>query len=318
VSSVLDVIGLDEQAGGGGGGAMAVITIEGLTKRFGEVLAVDDLSFEVDQGTVVGFLGPNGAGKTTTLRMLLGLVTPTAGTARIDGLPYRALADPVDHVGAVLEASSFHPGRSARNHLRVVATAAGLPFARADAVLDQVGLTQAARRRVGGFSLGMRQRLALAAALLGDPQVLILDEPANGLDPEGVHWLRGLLRHLADQGRTVLVSSHVLAEVAQTVDQVVIIAGGRLVTQSTLAALTARTNQLVRVRTPQAAALRPLLAAQGIHADPDGGDQLIAVGTTTEAVGQTAAAAGIVIYEMSAERSNLEDVFLQLTSQQGA
>jgi ABC-2 type transport system ATP-binding protein len=275
---------------------MAVITIQGLTKRFGEVVAVDDLSFEVDQGTVVGFLGPNGAGKTTTLRTLLGLVTPTAGTARIDGRPYRELADPVRHVGAVLEASSFHPGRSARNHLRVVATAAGLPLARADAVLDQVGLAGAARRRVGGFSLGMRQRLGLATALLGDPQVLILDEPANGLDPEGVHWLRGLLRHLADQGRTVLVSSHVLAEVAQTVDQVVIIAGGRLVTQSTLAALTARTDQLVRVRTPQAETLRSQLAAQGIHADPDGADQLLAVGTTTETVGKAAAAAGIVIY----------------------
>jgi ABC-2 type transport system ATP-binding protein len=297
---------------------MAVITIEGLTKRFGEILAVDNLSFEVDRGTVVGFLGPNGAGKTTTLRMLLGLVTPTAGSATIDGKPYRGLAEPVRHVGAVLEASSFHPGRSARNHLRVVATAAGLPLARADEVLAQVGLAEAARRRVGGFSLGMRQRLGLATALLGDPQVLILDEPANGLDPEGVHWLRGLLRQLADQGRTVLVSSHVLAEVAQTVDQVVIIARGRLVTQSSLAALTARTDQLVRVRTPQAETLRPLLAAQGIQADPDGADQLIAAGTTTEAVGRAAAAAGIVIYEMSAERSNLEDVFLQLTTQQGA
>jgi ABC-2 type transport system ATP-binding protein len=297
---------------------MTVITIEGLTKRFGPVTAVDDLSFEVDQGTVVGFLGPNGAGKTTTLRMLLGLVTPTAGTARIDGRPYRGLPDPIRHVGAVLEAPSFHPGRSARNHLRVVATAAGLPYARADAVLEQVGLAGAARRRVGGFSLGMRQRLGLAAALLGDPQVLILDEPANGLDPEGVHWLRGLLRQLADQGRTVLVSSHVLAEVAQTVDQVVIIAAGRLVTQSTLAALTARTDQLVRVRTPQAETLRSLLAAQGIQANPDGADQLLAVGTTTETVGTAAAGAGIVIYEMGAERSNLEDVFLQLTTQQGA
>ena len=297
---------------------MAVITIDGLTKHFGPVTAVDDLSFEVDQGTVVGFLGPNGAGKTTTLRTLLGLVTPTAGTAKIDGRPYRELADPIRHVGAVLEASSFHPGRSARNHLQVVATAAGLPRNRADAVLEQVGLAGAARRRVGGFSLGMRQRLGLATALLGDPQVLILDEPANGLDPEGVHWLRGLLRQLADQGRTVLVSSHLLAEVAQTVDQVVIIAAGRLVTQSTLAALTARTDQLVRVRTPQAETLRSLLAAQGIHADPDGADQLVAAGTTPEAVGQMAAAAGIVIYEMRAERSNLEDVFLQLTSQQGA
>jgi ABC-2 type transport system ATP-binding protein len=297
---------------------MAVITIEGLTKRFGQVVAVDDLSFEVDQGTVVGFLGPNGAGKTTTLRTLLGLVTPTAGTARIDGKPYRELADPVHHIGAVLEASSFQPGRSARNHLRVVATAAGLPPTRADQVLAQVGLAGAARRRVGGFSLGMRQRLGLATALLGDPQVLILDEPANGLDPEGVHWLRGLLRQLADDGRTVLVSSHVLAEVAQTVDQVVIIAHGRLVTQSTLAALTARTDQLVRVRTPQAETLQALLAAQNIHADPDGADQLLAVNTTSEVVGKAAAAAGIVIYEMGVERSNLEDVFLQLTSHQGA
>jgi ABC-2 type transport system ATP-binding protein len=297
---------------------MAVIAIEGLTKRFGPVVAVDDLSFEVDQGTVLGFLGPNGAGKTTTLRTLLGLVTPTAGSARIDGKPYRELADPIRHVGAVLEASSFHPGRSARNHLRVVATAAGLPLDRADAVLDQVGLTGAGRRRVGGFSLGMRQRLGLATALLGDPQVLILDEPANGLDPEGVHWLRAFLRQLADQGRTVLVSSHVLAEVAQTVDQVVIIARGRLVTQSTLAALTARTDQLVRVRTPRAEALRSLLAAQGIHADLDGADQLLAVNTTSEVVGKAAAAAGVVIYEMGAERSNLEDVFLQLTTHQGA
>jgi ABC-2 type transport system ATP-binding protein len=297
---------------------MAVITIQGLTKRFGDVLAVDDLSFEVDQGTVVGFLGPNGAGKTTTLRTLLGLVAPTAGSARIDGRPYRELADPIRHVGALLEASSFHPGRSARNHLRVVATAAGLPLDRADQVLDQVGLAQAGRRRVGGFSLGMRQRLGLATALLGDPQVLILDEPANGLDPEGVHWLRGFLRQLADQGRTVLVSSHVLAEVAQTVDQVVIIAAGRLVTQSTLAALTARTDQLVRVRTPQAEALRALLAAQGIQAQLDGADQLVAAATTTEVVGKAAAAAGIVLYEMGVERSNLEDVFLQLTTHQGA
>jgi ABC-2 type transport system ATP-binding protein len=318
VSSALDAIDLDKQASGAEEEAMAVITIEGLTKRFGDVLAVDDLNFEVDQGTVVGFLGPNGAGKTTTLRTLLGLVAPTAGSARIDGRPYRELTDPIRHVGALLEASSFHPGRSARNHLRVVATTAGLPLARADQVLDQVGLAQAARRRVGGFSLGMRQRLGLATALLGDPQVLILDEPANGLDPEGVHWLRGFLRQLADQGRTVMVSSHVLAEVAQTVDQVVIIASGRLVTKSTLAALTARTDQLVRVRTPQAEDLRALLATQGIQANPDGTDQLVAAATTTEIVGKAAAAAGIVIYEMRAERSNLEDVFLQLTSHQGA
>src|SRR6266542_3864092 len=272
---------------------MAVITVEGLTKRFGDVVAVDDLSFEVDQGTVVGFLGPNGAGKTTTLRMPLRLV------------------------GAVLEASSFHPGRTARNHLRVVTAAAGLPRTRADEVLSQVGLDQAADRRVGGFSLGMRQRLALATALLGDPEILVLDEPANGLDPEGIHWLRGFLRNFADQGRTVLVSSHVLAEVAQTVDQVVIIAHGRLVTQSTLAALSIRADQVVRVRTPQAQALRPLLIAQGIQADLAGPDQIVAVDTTTETIGRAAVADGIVIYEMGTERSNLEEVFLQLISPDG-
>jgi len=296
---------------------MAVITVEGLTKRFGDVVAVDDLSFEVDQGTVVGFLGPNGAGKTTTLRMLLGLVAPTAGSARIQGGPYRQLAAPLHHVGAVLEASGFHPGRTARNHLRVVAIAAGLPRARADEVLSAVGLDHAADRRVGGFSLGMRQRLALAAALVGAPEILVLDEPANGLDPEGIHWLRGFLRHLADEGRTVLVSSHVLAEVAQTVDHVVIIAHGRLVTQSTLAALSTRTKQVVRVRTPQAQTLRPLLIAQGIQADLAGPDQIVAADTTTETIGRAAAAAGIVIYEMGADRSNLEEVFLELTSPQG-
>ena len=296
---------------------MAVITIEGLTKRFGDVLAVDGLSFEVDQGTVVGFLGPNGAGKTTTLRMLLGLVTPTSGSARIDGRPYRGLADPVRHVGAVLEASSFHPGRSAHNHLRVIATAAGLPLARADEVLAQVGLASAARRRVGGFSLGMRQRLGLAAALLGDPDVLVLDEPANGLDPEGVHWLRGLVRGLADQGRTVLVSSHLLAEVAQTVDQVVIIDRGRLVAQSTLAALTAGADRTVRVRTAQPEALRDLLVARGATVSLDGSDQLLVGGVTAEEVGQAAAAGGVVLHEMRFERSNLEDVFLELTGRKG-
>jgi ABC-2 type transport system ATP-binding protein len=293
---------------------MSVITIEGLSKRFGDVVAVDDLSFSVDQGTVVGFLGPNGAGKTTTLRMLLGLVSPTAGAARIDGRPYRELADPVRHVGAVLEASGFHPGRTARDHLRVLATAAGLPPARADQVLGQVGLGGAARRRAGGLSLGMGQRLALAAALLGDPRVLVLDEPANGLDPEGIHWLRGFLRHLADQGRTVLVSSHVLAEVAQTVDQVVIIARGRLVTQSTLAALTERAKGTVRVRTPDAEALRDRLAARGTPAELTGPDQLLVTGASSETVGQAAAAAGIAVYELAAEHPNLEEVFLQLTA----
>jgi ABC-2 type transport system ATP-binding protein len=296
---------------------MSVISVEGLTKRFGEVLAVDNLSFAVDEGTVVGFLGPNGAGKTTTLRALLGLITPTTGRATIDGRPYRELPDPIHHVGALLEASSFHPGRSARNHLRIVATAAGLPAARADQVLAQVGLAGAARRRVGGFSLGMRQRLGLATALLGDPQVLVLDEPANGLDPEGVHWLRGLLRHLADQGRTVLVSSHVLAEIAQTVDQVVIIAAGRLVTQSTLAALTDQAKGAVRVRSADTQALRDLLVRQGVSVELTESGELVATGVSSEQIGRVAAGANIAIYEMRSESANLEEVFLQLTGPQG-
>jgi ABC-2 type transport system ATP-binding protein len=296
---------------------MAAISVQGLTKRFGDVLAVDHLSFDVGPGTVTGFLGPNGAGKTTTLRMLLGLVAPTSGTATIDGRPYRELADPLRRVGAVLEAGGFHPGRSARDHLRVLAKAAGLPAGRVGEVLEQVGLAAAGRRRVGGFSLGMRQRLGLAAALLGDPEVLVLDEPANGLDPEGVHWLRGLVRGLADQGRTVLVSSHLLAEVAQTVDRVVIIDRGRLVAQSTLAALTAGADRTVRVRTPQPEALRDLLVARGATVTLDGPDRLVAGGVTAEQVGQAAAAGGVVLHEMRFERSNLEDVFLELTGGTG-
>jgi ABC-2 type transport system ATP-binding protein len=217
---------------------MPVIEVRGLTKRFGPVLAVDRLSFEVERGTVVGFLGPNGAGKTTTLRMLLGLVRPDEGTATINGQAYLDLAEPLHQVGAVLEASSFHPGRTARNHLRIQALAGQADPSRIDDVLDLAGLTGAADRRVGKFSLGMRQRLGLATALLTDPELLILDEPANGLDPEGVRWLRDLLRGLADEGATVLVSSHILAEVAQTVDSVVILDHGRLIAQSTLAELT--------------------------------------------------------------------------------
>ena len=217
---------------------MPVIEVRGLTKRFGPVLAVDRLSFEVERGTVVGFLGPNGAGKTTTLRMLLGLVRPDEGTATINGRAYLDLAEPLHQVGAVLEASSFHPGRTALSHLRIQALAGQADPSRIDDVLDLVGLAEAAGRRVGKFSLGMRQQLSLAAALLTDPELLILDEPANGLDPEGVRWLRDLLRGLADEGATVLVSSHILAEVAQTVDSVVILDHGRLIAQSTLAELT--------------------------------------------------------------------------------
>jgi ABC-2 type transport system ATP-binding protein len=217
---------------------MPVIEVCGLTKRFGPVLAVDRLSFAVEPGEVVGFLGPNGAGKTTTLRMLLGLVRPDAGTATINGSSYPDLPEPLHQVGAVLEASSFHPGRTARNHLRVQALAGQADPSRIDDVLELTGLTDAADRRVGGFSLGMRQRLGLATALLTEPELLILDEPANGLDPEGVRWLRDLLRGMAAEGATVLVSSHILAEVAHTVDSVVILDHGQLIAQSSLADLT--------------------------------------------------------------------------------
>ena len=216
---------------------MSVIAFDGLTKHFRNVVAVDDLTVRLAPGRVVGLLGPNGAGKTTTLRMLLGLVAPTAGSATIDGQPYRDLDEPIRHIGAVLEASSFHPGRRAREHLRVLAATAGLPDDRVDEVLADVALTGVARRRVGGFSLGMRQRLGLAAALLGEPEILVLDEPTNGLDPEGVRWLRDFVRGYAAAGRTVLVSSHLLAEVAQTVDEVVVLVAGRLVAHAPLAEL---------------------------------------------------------------------------------
>jgi ABC-2 type transport system ATP-binding protein len=217
---------------------MATIQLQGLVKRYGPVTAVDELTVEVQPGTVTGFLGPNGAGKTTTLRMLLGLVAPDAGAATINGRLYGELSEPLHQVGAVLEASSFHPGRTARAHLRIQALAADADQSRIEDVLDLVGLADAAGRRIGGFSLGMRQRLGLATALLADPELLILDEPANGLDPEGIHWLRGLLRGFAAEGGTVLVSSHMLAELAQTIDSAVIVDHGRLVAQGTVAELT--------------------------------------------------------------------------------
>ena len=293
---------------------MAAIELHGLTKRFGAVTAVDDLTLELGTGTVTGFLGPNGAGKTTTLRMLLGLVTPTAGTATFDGRRYVDLDDPARHVGAVLEASSFHPGRRAVDHLRIIASAAGLPAARVGEALEMVGMADHAHRRVGGFSLGMRQRLGLAAALLGEPAVLVLDEPTNGLDPEGVHWLRTFLRDQADDGRTVIVSSHLLAEIAQTVDHVVILDHGRLITSSPLAELTANTHSVVVVRTPDVTRLTAELVARGIDATITGADQVTAAGTTPEAVGRAIGTLGLVIYEMRLEQSNLEDVFFALTT----
>ena len=291
-----------------------MIEVEQLTKRFRKTLAVDDLSFKVREGAICGFLGPNGAGKTTTLRIILGLVRPTAGQATVMGRPYRGLERPPFDVGAVLEASSFHPGRTGRNHLRVVAAAAGIPRPRVEDVLDFVHLSEAAGRRVGGYSLGMRQRLSLAAAFLGDPKVLILDEPANGLDPEGMRWLRELLRSLASEGRTILISSHVLAEVEQIADEVVIIHRGRFVAHETTAELSARAAAGVRVRSPQADRLKPLLQEAGLAVTSSEGDLLLVGEGSTERVGELAAANGIVLHELAAEKTTLEEAFLELTA----
>ncbi|MHB1165385.1 MAG: ATP-binding cassette domain-containing protein [Candidatus Nanopelagicales bacterium] len=294
----------------------AALHVAGLTKRFGSVTAVKDLSFEVSPGRVTGFLGPNGSGKTTTLRCLLGLVTPTSGSARIGAASYRALPDPAGTVGAALEASGFHPARSARNHLRVIAASAGLDGRRVDASLETVGLAAAAGRKVGGFSLGMRQRLALAAALLGDPGALLLDEPANGLDPEGIAWLRTFLRALAAEGRTVLVSSHVLSEVRQTVDDVVIISRGELVHAGTLADLERSATSHTTVRSPAAEALAAALRESAPHVgiDAAGEGALSVLGLSPAEVGHVAFAHGIEVHELTSTAGDLERVFLELTA----
>jgi ABC-2 type transport system ATP-binding protein len=292
-----------------------VVLSEALTKRYGTLLAVDGLSFSLEPGTITGFLGPNGAGKTTTLRMLLGLADPTSGRALVFGERYAQLERPALRVGAVLEATDFHPGRSGRDHLRTLSRAAELPDSRVDEVLRLVELDGAANRRVKGYSLGMRQRLGLASALLGDPELLVLDEPANGLDPEGVRWLRDFLRAFAADGRTVLVSSHVLAEVAQTVDQVLIITHGRLVVESSLEQLTARVGGSVRVRSPQLVRLAEVLEHKQISTTLTNDHALLAHGTTSERVGEIAFAAGIAVHELAAEGSSLEEVFLGLTSE---
>ena len=291
--------------------------VSGLTKVFGAVRAVDQLSFTVEPGQVTGFLGPNGAGKTTTLRMALGLISPDSGTTTFNGVPYPALPEPLRQVGAVLE-TAFHPGRTGQDHLRVYCRAAGLPVSRADEVLAQVGLTPAAGRKAGGYSLGMRQRLGLATALLGDPAVLVLDEPANGLDPEGIQWLRGFLRHLAhDQGRTVLISSHLLAEMEQTADRMVIVGAGKLVRQGSLAELRQGTEAgTVQVRSPQAAQLAERLRAAGTRVDVTGPEALTVHGLGTDDVGRAAFAAGVELHELSSRTSGLEEVYFRLTSGQ--
>jgi ABC-2 type transport system ATP-binding protein len=309
-----------------------VVLAEHLTKRFSDLLAVDDLSFALERGTVTGFLGPNGAGKTTTLRMLLHLVEPTAGQALVFGRRFQDLERPAVHVGAMLEAADFHPGRSGRDHLFAVALALGrereeghwflgrerAAAQRVDAVLELVELSGAAHRRVGSYSLGMRQRLGLAGALLGDPELLILDEPANGLDPEGVRWLREFMRSFAAEGKTVLVSSHVLAEVQQSVDQVVIINRGKLVTFEPLAQLTTHISGGVRVRAPGAHRLHDELEKHGIRSTLLDGDELLVDEARSAHVGELAFAAGIPLHELVPESSSLEDVFLELTAEESS
>jgi ABC-2 type transport system ATP-binding protein len=293
----------------------AAIEVRQLSKDFGSVRAVDDLSFEVVSGRVTGFLGPNGSGKTTTLRILLGLVSSSAGTATFGGRHYAQLDDPVRHVGAVLEATSFHPSRRAEDHLKAVAIGAGIPIGRVDETLELVGLGDVARRRVGKFSMGMRQRLQLATALLGDPEILILDEPSNGLDPQGIQWLRTFIRHQASLGHAVLVSSHLLSEMEETVDDVVIVSHGRLVLQTTLAELASRagTRTGLRIRSPELPRLMTLLQAVPVAYRQMAHDVLAIDGASPEWFGPFAAQHQVVLYELVNERGSLEEVFLSLT-----
>ncbi|MEW1887147.1 ATP-binding cassette domain-containing protein [Streptomyces sp. NPDC085659] len=291
-----------------------MIEVNGLTKRYGGATAVDDLTFTVRPGEVTGFLGPNGAGKTTTLRMLLGLVEPTAGTATVRGRPFRDHPRGLRHVGALLDAGDVHGGRTARAHLAVLARSNGIPRARVDGILEEVGLVAAARRRVGGFSLGMRQRLGIATALLGDPPVLLFDEPLNGLDPEGVLWVRGLFRRLAAEGRTVFVSSHLMTEMEHTADRLVVIGRGTLIAAESLSAFAARSTRLgVTVRTPDAADLTPLLTAEGASVSGDG-DRLTVTGLPAERVGELALRHRVLLHELTPLGASLEEAFMELTA----
>jgi ABC-2 type transport system ATP-binding protein len=291
------------------------IEFNGITKHFGQVQAVDHLTFTVQPGRVTGFLGPNGSGKTTTLRMLLGLVHPTAGTATIGGRNYAELENPSSTVGAVLEATSFHPARRARTHLRMAARAGGHDDERVDEVLELVGLSGDAKRKVGGFSMGMRQRLELATALIGDPPVLILDEPSNGLDPQGIAWLRDFMRYLAGEGRTVLVSSHLLSEMAQTIDDAIIVSFGELRAQGTLDQITSNmTGVVMRARTPEADRLCAVLTQANVAFRRLTAEEVAMDGVRPEQVGPLLASNQIILYELTQEGGDLESVFLSLTA----
>ena len=290
-----------------------MIELQHLTKRYGDKTVVDDLTFTVAPGTVTGFLGPNGAGKSTTMRMLVGLEEPTKGSSRVNGRAYREHPAPMREIGLLLDAGAVHPGRSARNHLLGLARTHNIPVRRVDDVLGLVGLTDVAGDRVGGFSLGMRQRLGIAAALLGDPQTVMLDEPVNGLDPDGIRWIRALLRGLAAEGRTVFVSSHLMTEMAMTAEQLIIVGRGRLIASTSVADLVASTTSSVRVRTPEAAALRPLLSGAGVTVTTDTGGVLDVVGLTPREIGTRAAGASITLYELAPQQASLEDAFMDLT-----
>ncbi|ASU80499.1 ABC transporter ATP-binding protein [Actinopolyspora erythraea] len=297
-----------------------MIEAVGLTKRYGSKLAVDDLSFTVKPGKVTGFLGPNGAGKSTTMRMMLGLDRPTAGRVLIDGKHYTELKNPLRTLGALVDAKWVHPNRSAHAHLKWMARSNGIPTKRVDEVLDIVGLSEVAHRRAGGFSLGMSQRLGIATALLGDPKILMFDEPVNGLDPEGIHWIRRFMQRLAAEGRTVLVSSHLLSEMAQTAEELVVVGRGKLIAQcSTEEFVDSASNTSVRVRTPQAEQLGEVLASNGLAvARENQQDQhtLLVPDGGTEQVGELAAKHGFVLHELTVQRGSLEEAFMQITGQE--
>ena len=292
-----------------------MIEVEDLAKRYGDRTAVDGISFQVHPGTVTGFLGPNGAGKSTTMRMIAGLDRPTAGRVRVNGRDYRGAPAPMAELGVLLEAKAVHPGRSARDHLLALARTAGLGKARVDAVIEQVGLAEVAGRRVGGFSLGMGQRLGIATALLGQPRTVMLDEPVNGLDPEGVRWVRTLLRSLADQGCTVFVSSHLLGEMAETADRLVVIGRGRVIADSTVGDFVdGMVSDAVVVRTPEAARLRTLLSAPGVTVAADSADTLHVRGLSTDQIGRAAWQANLPVLELTVARGSLEEAFMQATN----
>ena len=303
----LDLVAEKEQA-------RTMITLNDVTKRYGSTVAVDHLSFEVRPGEVTGFLGPNGAGKSTTMRMVVGLDAPTSGQIIVDGHPYRDLRFPLRHVGVLLEAKAVHPGRSARDHLRWMADANCIDRRRVDEVLDMVGLTEVAGRSSGGFSLGMGQRLGIASALLGDPGTLLLDEPVNGLDPEGVRWIRRLLRSLADEGRSVLISSHLMSEMALTADRLIVVGRGRLIAEGSVEDIVRRTSSgHVRVDTAQPERLRVLLVDRGADVSTQDDGTFAVTGLDARDVGTVAATAGIALYELSSQSASLEEAFMELT-----